>query len=124
MLQYSYNIPAYGAYTHTTPHLEPGAPIDEKLHQAAMLIAKTLKNRETGCDAFFCAVCLLRKGGGNEARSGRLTKRKGVVPQAKRRETQDAARRRTKALGRTRSGHLCRRRAVESGAPESDPGRD
>src|SRR2546421_11380063 len=68
---------------------------------------------------FFCAACLLLRSGGDEPRDGRLTKRKGVVQQAKRRETQDAGRRLTKALGRTRRGNLCRSGAVESGTPAS-----
>jgi hypothetical protein len=39
-----------------------------------------------GCDAFFCAACLLERGGGDEPRDGTLTKRKGVVPRVKKRE--------------------------------------
>ena len=37
-----------------------------------------------GCVSFICAVCLLRKSGEKKARGGRLTKRKGVVPQPRR----------------------------------------
>jgi uncharacterized caspase-like protein len=54
------------------------------------------------CGSLFCAACLLRRSGGKKTRGGRLTKRKGVVPGVKKRETQDATRRLTKAVGRTR----------------------
>src|SRR6266702_3497459 len=77
-----------------------------------------------GCGAFFCAACLLERGGGDEPRDGRLTKRKGVVPRVKKREDQDAARRLTSALERTRRGHLCRRGTVERDPSARDAGRD
>src|SRR6266852_7707879 len=73
-----------------------------------------------GCVSFFCAACLLKRGGGDESRDGTLEKRKGVVPRIKKREAQDAARRFASALERTRRGNFCLRRAVESGPSASD----
>src|SRR6266849_2608226 len=79
---------------------------------------------ERGCVSFFCAACLLVRGGGDEPRDGTLAKRKGVVPRVKKREAQDAARRLARALESTRRGNLCLRRAVESGPSASDASRD
>src|SRR6266849_3705074 len=86
--------------------------------------AKCYHMRVTGCVSFFCAACLLVRGGGDEPRDGTLAKRKGVVPRVKKREAQDAARRLARALESTRRGNLCLRRAVESGPSASDASRD
>src|SRR6266481_4912163 len=40
----------------------------------------------SGCVSFFCAACLLGRGGRVEPRGGTLAKRKGVVPRVKKRE--------------------------------------
>jgi hypothetical protein len=43
---------------------------------------------KSGCVSFFCAACLLRDGGEEEARGARLTQREGVAQRVKKRDMQ------------------------------------